>query len=449
MRKQQYLKMWEDRGLALIWLDLDIQKNKEIKKITNHGRDKLIYLFDKGFVKVFVSKDDWQKEKIAGKIFFTDYQFARKTLIEARKEMKGILLYYRKLWDIDFKKIDYTELVNHFNRLLSYYSKFLVYFELTQPQRTELIEKELQKKYNNLEIKVKSNIFTQEKKDWERLTKIARSKGFGATETKKAIKKYSSKYFFLETFETFQVLDEKVVSKRLKEEMLKETGNNKNLIQKLKIKDKLINIISDYAALRADLSQYWTTPVVLVKLKFFKEIGRRLRISPKILEFMLRSELDRVLLLKKLDFKIRKDKFALISDNYQYRFLYSRNYRKLCQQLKKEERKTEVGIIANQGVARGLAKIISSEYSLKKQFSKFKDGDILVTQMTTPNYLPILRKASAIITDEGGILCHATIVSRELNIPCIVGTKNATKVFKDGDLIEVDANKGTIKIIKN
>jgi len=59
-----------------------------------------------------------------------------------------------------------------------------------------------------------------------------------------------------------------------------------------------------------------------------------------------------------------------------------------------------------------------------------------------------MKKASAIVTDEGGLLSHAAITSRELNKPCIIGTKVATKVLRDGDLIEVDANKGLVKIIK-
>ncbi len=59
-----------------------------------------------------------------------------------------------------------------------------------------------------------------------------------------------------------------------------------------------------------------------------------------------------------------------------------------------------------------------------------------------------MRKAKAIVTDEGGVTCHAAIVSRELKIPCIVGTKIATRVLKDGDLVEVDADKAVIKILK-
>ena len=79
---------------------------------------------------------------------------------------------------------------------------------------------------------------------------------------------------------------------------------------------------------------------------------------------------------------------------------------------------------------------------------EINEGDILVTGMTNPQIIPMLKKASAIVTDEGGIICHAAIISRELKKPCIVGTKNATQILKDGDLVEVDANNGIVRIIK-
>ncbi len=77
-----------------------------------------------------------------------------------------------------------------------------------------------------------------------------------------------------------------------------------------------------------------------------------------------------------------------------------------------------------------------------------KRGDILVAATTGPEIMAACQRAGAIVTDEGGITSHAAIVSRELNIPCIIGTKIATKVLKDGQLVEVDAEKGVVKIIR-
>jgi len=96
-----------------------------------------------------------------------------------------------------------------------------------------------------------------------------------------------------------------------------------------------------------------------------------------------------------------------------------------------------------QDYVRGVASIV-----LDPSKDKFKRGEILITSMTRPEFVPLMKKASAIITNEGGMTCHAAIVSRELGIPCIIGTKIATKVLKDGDEVEVDANQGIVKIIK-
>lgn len=108
------------------------------------------------------------------------------------------------------------------------------------------------------------------------------------------------------------------------------------------------------------------------------------------------------------------------------------------------------GSIANKGKVVGRVRIISFvDKNYDKQVTSFRQGEILVTGMTRPQIVHLCKKASAIITDEGGITCHAAIISRELNIPCIIGTKIATKILQDGDYVEVDANNGMIKIINN
>ncbi|MDK2876663.1 MAG: pyruvate, water dikinase [Archaeoglobaceae archaeon] len=98
------------------------------------------------------------------------------------------------------------------------------------------------------------------------------------------------------------------------------------------------------------------------------------------------------------------------------------------------------GLGASPGIAVGEVKIVGSE----KDISKVKEGDVLVAVMTTPDMVPAMKKASAIVTDEGGMTCHAAIVSRELGVPAVVGTKKATKVLKDGMLVTVDGEKGIV-----
>lgn len=103
------------------------------------------------------------------------------------------------------------------------------------------------------------------------------------------------------------------------------------------------------------------------------------------------------------------------------------------------------GVGATVGKVTGRVKVCAGA---QEALAKIKKNDILVCPMTLPDYVPAMKKAKAIITDEGGITCHAAIISRELRIPCIVGTKIATQVLKDGDKVEIDAEKGTVKLIK-
>lgn len=98
------------------------------------------------------------------------------------------------------------------------------------------------------------------------------------------------------------------------------------------------------------------------------------------------------------------------------------------------------GAAASPGVATGIVKVLKSP----DETDKVKEGDILVAQMTTPDYVPAMKRAAAIVTDQGGQTSHAAIVSRELGVPCIVGTKLATVKMKTGKVYTVDANKGDI-----
>ncbi|ACV24606.1 phosphoenolpyruvate synthase [Methanocaldococcus fervens] len=98
------------------------------------------------------------------------------------------------------------------------------------------------------------------------------------------------------------------------------------------------------------------------------------------------------------------------------------------------------GIGASPGIASGTVKVIMDI----SEIDKVEEGDILVTKMTTPDMVPAMKKAAAIVTDEGGLTCHAAIVSRELGTPCVVGTKKATEILKDGMVVTVDGEKGIV-----
>ncbi|MBN1262990.1 MAG: phosphoenolpyruvate synthase [Candidatus Pacebacteria bacterium] len=98
------------------------------------------------------------------------------------------------------------------------------------------------------------------------------------------------------------------------------------------------------------------------------------------------------------------------------------------------------GESASPGLAIGTVKIVPSS----KAIGKVKRGDILVTRMTTPDFVPAMKKVAAIVTDQGGQTSHAAIVSRELGLPCVIGSQQATKLLKDGMVVTVDATSGNI-----
>ncbi len=102
------------------------------------------------------------------------------------------------------------------------------------------------------------------------------------------------------------------------------------------------------------------------------------------------------------------------------------------------------GQIAFKGKVSGIVRIVKN----RKQAAEVGVGDIIVSPMTTPDFIDAMKKAAAFVTDEGGITCHAAIVAREMKKPCVIGTKIATQIFKDGDMVEVDAEKGIVRIVK-
>jgi len=109
------------------------------------------------------------------------------------------------------------------------------------------------------------------------------------------------------------------------------------------------------------------------------------------------------------------------------------------------------GKIGNKGKVKGnVMKLLVADYNNQIKLDKLSQEKdyILVTPMTRPELVPFIKNAAAFVTDEGGVTCHAAIVAREMNKPCIIGTKIATKVLKDGDMVEVDADKGIVKILK-
>ena len=180
-----------------------------------------------------------------------------------------------------------------------------------------------------------------------------------------------------------------------------------------------------------------------------KEFGKRFDISSKQGHYLMIDEILNILSGKKKinphELNRRIETCSYIVKNGKEKLLVGQEAIKFNQRIK--ARKVPKGLkklngqCACEGKVKGLAKIIKN----KEDYGKFNASDVLISYATNPNMVPLMKKAAAVVTDEGGITCHAAIVSRELNIPCVIGTRFATATLKDGELIEVDATKGVIR----
>ncbi|MFH0986834.1 MAG: PEP-utilizing enzyme [Candidatus Micrarchaeota archaeon] len=172
----------------------------------------------------------------------------------------------------------------------------------------------------------------------------------------------------------------------------------------------------------------------------FGEISRRTDLSVKELNWLFPQEIEQLLLTgEKPDFKLRMKSIRILRQNGMVTYETG-----ITEQTEETSVKKVTGKIAQlKPPVIGTAKVVFNADDV----SKINKGDIMIAPMTTPQMTMAMMKAAAIVTDEGGILCHAAIVSREFGIPCVIGTGNATKVFKDGDRVRVDATTGIVEKI--
>ena len=188
--------------------------------------------------------------------------------------------------------------------------------------------------------------------------------------------------------------------------------------------------------------------------RVLKETSKRFKIRLNNLMFYLPEEIEQLLLHNicqnlKLIRKRQKGLTWLIQEGRVREYLgkdANDKLEKLVLQVMQSRQTQEIkGLTASKGVAKGR---VFMARSAKEANKMLKRGEILVVPQTTVDYLPAMKRARAIVTDDGGVTCHAAIVSRELGIPCVVGTKVASRVLKTGDKIKIDANQGVVTVIK-
>lgn len=185
--------------------------------------------------------------------------------------------------------------------------------------------------------------------------------------------------------------------------------------------------------------------------KIIKRIGIIYDISENALEFLTKDEFERVLFNKEIrhvekTFQNRMIGFYFIFDNKKPSIFVGKKYLDFKRVLITDIPKKCVTGMAAFMVNHKIVGKVKLHFSFTKTI-ELQEDEILVTGMTNPQMFPFLKTAKAIVTDEGGLMCHASIIARELKKPCIIGTKNATQIFKDGDLISVETKSGKVCLI--
>ncbi|GEM_PF-2153678 len=185
----------------------------------------------------------------------------------------------------------------------------------------------------------------------------------------------------------------------------------------------------------------------------FNQIGKKFNLNRKEVCYLAIAELRQALKtgllpITKAQIKERLKGYLLLWKNGRPMIVTSGQEIKhlLNQELRQSQDKQvkEVrGQIGATGLAQGSVVIIYTKHDLRKVYQ----GAIMVSVTTNPDYVPAMKMCKAFVTDEGGITSHAAIVAREMNKPCIVGAKIASRILKDGDLVEVDANQGVVRKI--
>jgi phosphohistidine swiveling domain-containing protein len=147
----------------------------------------------------------------------------------------------------------------------------------------------------------------------------------------------------------------------------------------------------------------------------------------------------------------RRESYTLLLDRGIFSFHEGQESKVLIGRLLVQTKEVDElrGVCASRGSAEGSVRIVRLEGAseMNADWDAFQQGEIMVVTMTQPHMLPMMRKAGAIITDEGGITSHAAIMSRELHIPCVVGTRTATRVLRNGDHVKIHADRGIVEIV--
>ncbi len=455
--------------------------------LANENRHVFMYVKG-GSVHTYNAAEELQAASEAGKTML------RPTFLkEYLKDSKNIRVTFRKLYDrvqkIDLKRASNKKIMELFDEYVDAFEYVYALFKITQPEYTTAAGDALKKRLTSLlgfkeAEKALTVLSTDTEHDPMKLDELAALRlSLKPKVTEKDLRGFIEEFpwYFFNTYDRKLAADFlrrkfddlQSIPAATRKNMLRDSDKALAVHRKAHAawltktkKDPdiahLSTLLGTLGSDRLELKKWWTGSEYLF-LDFFDEIARRL--GHKTEEMLMTHRMSDIrdgLRGKKLTASIRsarkKSYACFLNDNVVEFLEHEKADEGFATFVHPSQSKSVAsgknaitGTVANPGIARGTARIIRVEdlKTLLKDMKRFKKGEIIVTTMTQPTVVGLARIAAAIVTDEGGITSHAAILAREYGIPCVVGTKVATHVIKDGDTIEVNATKGTVKILQS
>lgn len=423
-----------------------IYSKRTIKKLSDLMFDKIAKYSDKKFLDFWERTSDNLQKISFGIIFLNLDRITRKRRLSLYRKIVDALEEFHGLADISIDLID-----------ACLEDKIKTIFNKTAPKDLNTTE--------NFNILIRPTQMSIVMKKEKELIAISKSKNV------KRLEEFQNKYFWInfgwQEQKIYSLEDiendlgeisgngsEKLITISKTEKEFQEAMKSKNkLLKKIGSKKlcNLINFSDKMIYYHDDRKKYqmislYAMNKILKSIKDFRFNDLLWMTTPEMENLIKTNKVTDQQTKKPINFDLRKQGSMVTLVNQKLTYRYGPKTRKKFDQIVKENEDVKdsdqiVGIASSPGFARGKARII---FDPRVDLEKINNNDILIAPMTTPDFVSIMKKVAAIVTDEGGITCHAAIVSRELGIPCVTSTKIATSVLKDGDEVEVDANKGVV-----
>jgi len=488
--KLDWANLFEVPFRFAIYLELGIKifaKDNHYKKLPGCKNNFVILYQHDGGVTEYHLREELEKAGKWGLLAHQDTEAMQKYIDDGDSLLTRIQVFFKKTSSVKLDLCSLTDLKRIFRELADLFEESLAYYklcndefqvdvskkieewfqdngiadtdliqELATPHRLttlDLIDIEILKAAKLLKEKNKKNDF---KKIANNLSGQYGSIGGGA----EGGREWDKDYFEHEILQKAEELNVSEIEKEITEK--KQKGNDV-LNQKKQIKDdiglpsdlwRLTQQMASLAHLKFEIRISWAYLDTITE-KLLRSISLIVNIPYTQLIYLNTDEIGTLLKnTKDSIFKIKDRKHAMfyMIKHSKYSVYYGDTAISQFHQEVSESKYDDSGVIkgqvASQGKVTGPARVVSPLKDQEKELAKVQEGDIIVTGMTRPHMIPAMKKAIAFVTDEGGITCHAAIIAREMHKPCVIATRNATKIIHDGDMLEIDAFDGIVRIIK-